>query len=111
MTDTAVVEMEAAGAALRARIKAHRESKMKDQCFAWITQPMPMLRLAYQPREIPRAVLTSKLLTKAAQVRDKIAEAKKKHQSHNSVVEWAVQNLQMSKGQAARYVTENWKRA
>ena len=77
----------------------------------WIKNPMPQLRLTYQPAEIPRVAVTDKLLTKAAQVRAKIAEAKRKHNSHATVVQWAVDTLGMPKGQANRYVAENWNRA
>jgi hypothetical protein len=111
MTDPAIVAMEEAGDKYRASLAAFRIRQRKENAMNWITNPMPLLRLTYQPVEIPRAAISNKVLTKAAQVREKIADAKKKHQSHNTVVEWAVQTLQMSKGQAARYVTENWKRA
>ena len=111
MTDPAIAAMEKAGAVFFASVKLHKEKKMQQKCYEWISNPMPMLQLTYQPAQIPRAVISEKLLTKAAQVRAKIAEAKKQHRSHNTVVEWAVQTLGMPKGQANRYVTENWKRA
>ena len=116
MTDPAVVEMEKAGDIYFASRAAYRKRKLREKTMDWIVNPMPVLRLTYQPavvqpREIPRAVLTEKLLTKSAQVRAKIADAKKKHQSHSTVVEWAVTTLSMNKGQANRYVEENWKRS
>lgn len=111
MTDPAIEAMEAAGASYFAARAAFRLRKSKEKAMDWITNPMPQLRLTYQPAEIPRVAVTDKMLTKAAQVRARIVEAKKKHQSHNSVVQWAVEQLQMGRGQANRYVTENWNRA
>jgi len=115
MTDPAIIAMEAAGEKYFAARAAFKNRKCKEKCMDWITNPMPLLRLTHQPAvqtaEIPRVAVTDKLLTKAAQVRAKIAEAKKKHQSHAAVVQWAVEQLQMGKGQANRYVTENWARA
>lgn len=111
MSDSAIDAMLAAGAVYFAARAEFKQRKLKENSMDWIANPMPLLRLTYQPAEIPRAVLSPKLLTKAAQVRAKIAEAKKKHHSHNTVVEWAVNTLQMPRGQANRYVTENWKRA
>ena len=115
MSDPAIDAMEAAGKKFFAARAEFRQRKLKEKTVDWITNPMPLLRLTHQPviasTEIPRAALTDKLLTKAAQVRAKIVDAKKKHQSHSTVVEWAVQSLGMPKGQANRYVTENWNRA
>jgi hypothetical protein len=115
MTDPAIIAMEAAGASYFAARAAFKNRKCKEKCMDWITNPMPLLLLTHQPAvqtaEIPRVVVTDKLLTKAAQVRAKIAEAKKKHQSHAAVVQWACDTLSMPRGQATRYVTENWARA
>lgn len=109
--DPAIALMEAAAHAYSASVKLHKERQMAQKCYKWITDPMPTPQLTYQPREIARAVLTDKLLSKAAQVRAKISQAKRKHQSHNTVVEWAINTLSMTRGQANRYVTENWPRS
>ena len=109
--DTVVEDMVKCGVAYYAAVKRFRANKLKGKTMDWITNPMPQLRLTYQPAEIPRVAVTDKLLTKAAQVRAKIAEAKRKHNSHATVVQWAVDTLGMPKGQANRYVTENWNRA
>lgn len=113
--DPAIAAMEESGARYFAARAAFKSRKSKEKCMDWITNPMPQLRLTHAPTtaaaEIPRMAVTEKMLTKAAQVRAKIADAKKKHQSHATVVEWACTTLGMPKGQANRYVTENWNRA
>jgi hypothetical protein len=109
--DTVVEDMAKLGAEYRARVQQFRATKLQEKMMDWITNPMPLLRLTHQPAVIPQVVVTERLLTKAAQVRAKIAEAKKKHSSHASVVQWACETLGMPKGQANRYVTENWNRA
>lgn len=108
--DPAIAAMEAAGRVYFASLKRYRETRMEKHCYNWIVNPMPVPQLTYQPKTIARAVISEKLLTKAAQVRARITEAKRKHQSHNTVVEWAMSTLNMNRGQANRYVSENWPR-
>lgn len=50
-------------------------------------------------------------VTKAQQVRERIAIAKTNGETQDAVVEWTMTNLAMSKSQAKQYVTNNWERA
>lgn len=87
---------------------------LTDGLFEPVTQlqPNPVIE---QTSESTKPVKSSRVLPvgglrKSDQVRAAIAIAKQHNQSQDSVIEWAMLNLNMPRGQARVYVNENWSR-
>jgi len=81
---------------------------------AWTTQqppaaPQPQLKAASAPADSPAA----KTATKADQVRAKIRELKAQvgSEGYERAIQWAVDNLGMTRSLATSYVKNNWNKA
>lgn len=90
------------------RITGTRDSLL-NQLFGY-TMPPGTTVVAVVDRPVVRGPVTAKSIvgSKAEQVRSYIRHAKLNGFSQDSVIQRAQDQLSMSKGQAYRYVTENW---